>query len=158
MQALEIFERLKAEFGDSIIELQGASPSDQAVIVKPEEIKEISLFLRDSQDLYFDYLSCLSGMHYKDGSFGVVYHLFSLKHKHRIVIKALLPAENPALPTVEDVWLSADWHEREAWDMYGIVFEGHHNLIRILCPYDWEGFPLRKDYVQPEEYHGMKIS
>ena len=114
------------------------------------------MFLRDSEDLHFDYLVDLCGMDYGD-NLGVVYHLYSMKHKHRIVIKVIIPKDNPLVPTVENIWRTADWHEREAWDMFGIKFDGHHNLIRILNPYDWEGHPLRKDYQTPDEYHGMKV-
>ena len=89
---------------------------------------------------------------------GVVYHLYSMKHKHKLVLKVVAPKTDPKVPSVEKIWRSADWHEREAYDLIGIQFVGHHNLIRILCPYDWEGHSLRKDYVAPENYHGMKVS
>ncbi|HQQ11655.1 MAG TPA: NADH-quinone oxidoreductase subunit C, partial [Bacteroidales bacterium] len=78
--------------------------------------------------------------------------------RHKIVIKTEVPKDNPLLPSVERLWRTADWHEREAFDLIGVVFEGHHNMIRILLPYDWEGHPLRKDYQAPETYHGMKVS
>ena len=103
-----------------------------------------------------DYLACLSGMDYGE-ELGVVYHLYSVELKHRIVIKLYVPKDAPKVATVERVWRIADWHEREAFDLFGVEFEGHHNLIRILNPYDWEGHPLRKDYVTPEEYHGIRI-
>ncbi|HOM05330.1 MAG TPA: NADH-quinone oxidoreductase subunit C, partial [Candidatus Kapabacteria bacterium] len=104
----------------------------------------------------FDYLVNLSGVDEKD-KFIVVYHLFSLQHKHRIALKVYLDRENPHVPTVERVWRSANWHEREAYDMFGIVFDGHSDLRRILCPYDWEGHPLRKDYKTPDYYKGIKV-
>jgi NADH-quinone oxidoreductase subunit C len=156
MQAAEIFERLKKTFGDAIIELKDEAPSDPFIVVATDKIFDIGLFLRDDDNMLFDYLTCLSGMDY-GANLGVVYHLYSIKHKHKIVIKVLVTREDPTLPTVERVWRSADWHEREAYDMYGFNFEGHHNLIRILCPYDWEGYPLRKDYETPEYYHEMRI-
>jgi NADH-quinone oxidoreductase subunit C len=114
------------------------------------------LFLRDDEKTNFDYLSCLSGVDNKE-TLGVVYHLFSMTKKHKITIKVELPKDNPEVNTVERVWRTADWHEREAFDMYGIIFKGHHDLRRILNPYDWEGHPLRKDYKQPDEYHGIKV-
>jgi NADH-quinone oxidoreductase subunit C len=88
----------------------------------------------------------------------VVYHLYSMRHKHKVVIKTSVPKDHPDVASVERIWRSADWHEREAYDLIGVVFTGHHNLIRILCPYDWEGHSLRKDYTTPEYYHGMKIN
>lgn len=156
MQAKEIFEKLQEKFDDSIIELTEEEHFDPFIKVAPEKIKEISMFLRDEEGLKFDYLACLSGMDDKK-TIGIVYHLYSIELNHRIVIKVELDRENPVIPTVERVWRTADWHEREAWDLYGVRFEGHHNLIRILNPYDWEGFPLRKDYKEPEEYHGIKV-
>lgn len=156
MKAQEILNRLKAEFGEDILSLTEEGISDAFITVKSENILDIMLFLRDETDLLFNYLSCLSGVDTKD-NLQVVYNLYSVNHKHEIVIKVDLPKDNPKLHTVEKVWLSADWHERETFDMYGIVFEGHHNLIRILSPYDWEGHPLRKDYKEPEFYHGIKV-
>ena len=152
----QIFEKLKEEFSDDILELVTEEHYDPYINVNPEKITDISLYLRDNPILKFDYLVMLSGMDYGE-ELGVIYHLFSMDFKHRIVIKVKLDREDPKLPTVEKVWLTADWHEREAYDMFGINFEGHHNLIRILCCYDWEGWPLRKDYKVQEEYHGIKV-
>ncbi len=153
----QIFDKLRAEFGDDILEIAGEAPGDSFIVINSQKIEDVCLFLRDDDEVKFDYLSNLSGVHNKDNTFTVVYHLYSMDYKYRVVIKANLPEENPTLPSVELVWRSADWHEREAWDMFGIIFEGHHNLIRILTPYDWEGFPLRKDYKEPEEYKGIKV-
>jgi NADH-quinone oxidoreductase subunit C len=87
----------------------------------------------------------------------VVYHLASVVHNHKIVLKAICTKENPHVQSVADVWGTANWHEREAFDLIGIVFDGHPDLRRILLPYDWEGHPLRKDYKVPEFYNGMKV-
>ncbi len=156
MKANEIYERLKEEFGDSIIELVEDEKSDSFIIVKPDDIVDIALFLRDEEDFLFDYPVILSGMDLKK-QLGVVYHLYSLKYKHRIVLKVILDKDKPEVETVENVWKSMNWHEREAYDMFGIIFKGHPDLRRILSPYDWEGYPLRKDYKEPEKYHGMKV-
>jgi NADH-quinone oxidoreductase subunit C len=93
----------------------------------------------------------------------IVYHLSSIAKKHTLVVKVVLPrwrddveGELPQVPTVCGVWRTADWHERETYDLSGIEFVGHPDLKRILCPDDWVGYPLRKDYVQPLEYHGMR--
>ena len=156
MQENEIFDKLKEEFPDSVMEFVHAPPSDAFIVVESEQVRNICLYLRDEPGLEFDYLACLGGVDNKD-SFGVVYHLYSLSQKHRIVLKVKLEREDPVVPSVEKVWRTADWHERETYDMLGIIFEGHRNLIRILCPYDWEGWPLRKDYKHPEEYHNIKV-
>ena len=93
----------------------------------------------------------------------VVYHLSSIAKKHSLVVKANLPrwkddveGQLPEVPTVSDVWRTADWHERELYDLSGVRFVGHPNLRRILCPEDWVGHPLRKDYEMPLEYHGIR--
>jgi NADH-quinone oxidoreductase subunit C len=156
MKPQEIFDLLKKEFADSVIELTEDPTTDAFIKVDPAKILDIALSLRDNEQLCFDYLTNLGGFDAGE-ELGIVYNLYSLEKKHRITIKAMVPKVNPKIHTVERVWRSADWNEREAWDMFGIEFEEHHNLIRILCPYDWEGFPLRKDYVTPQEYHGMKI-
>jgi len=80
-----------------------------------------------------------------------------MKRRHAIGMKAFLPRETPSLPTVDDVWPAANFHEREAFDLFGIVFEGSKDLRRILLPEDWEGHPLRKDYKYPDFYHGIKV-
>ncbi len=157
MTANDIFEKLKVEFGDAIIELKDEAPSDPAITVDASKIFDICHTLRDDNTFLFDYLSCLSGLDKKE-ELQVVYHLYSMAHKHTIVIKASVAKDNPHIPSVERIWKAADWHEREAYDMLGIIFDGHHNLIRILTPYDWEGFPLRKDYKEPEYYNGIKVS
>lgn len=156
MKAQEIFNKLKEKFADEVIELTDEAPSDPFIDVKLEKIVDICLFLRDDEELLFDYMTNLSGMDYMD-SFGVIYHLYSIKHDHHIVLKTKLNHDDPKISTVEKVWKAANWHEREAYDMFGIIFEGHPNLIRILTCYDWEGYPLRKDYKVQEEYHGIKV-
>ena len=93
----------------------------------------------------------------------LVYHLSSITKKHNLVVKAMLPrwhkdvpGELPHIPSVTSVWSTADWHEREVFDLSGVLFDGHSNLNRILCPEDWVGHPLRKDYEMPLEYHGIR--
>jgi NADH-quinone oxidoreductase subunit C len=129
----------------------------------PAGLQEVCQFLRDDPRLYFDYLECLSGidMGPESGKLGVVYHLMSIPHGHRIVLKCFIsrvPHPENTLPSVTSVWLGADWHEREAYDLFGIRFSGHPDLRRILMPEDWTGHPLRKDYTDPDTYHGVKIA
>ncbi|MDX9790987.1 MAG: NADH-quinone oxidoreductase subunit C [Candidatus Kapabacteria bacterium] len=157
MTATEIYDKLKNEFANDIISLTEEANVDPFILVNSSRITEICLYLRDEADMNFDYLVNLSGVDYKT-NFTVVYHLYSLKLKHRIVLKVELSPEKPSVTTVEKVWKTANWHEREAYDMFGIVFEGHPFMVRILCPYDWEGFPLRKDYKEPEFYRGNKVA
>jgi NADH-quinone oxidoreductase subunit C len=120
--------------------------------------------LRDNPKTYFDFLSCLTGVDYgvEAGRFGVVYHLASIPYQTQLTLK--VSKENnrdlndlPTFPSVTYVYRTADWHEREAFDLVGIFFDGHPDLRRILLPDDWEGFPLRKDYKTAEFYKGIKI-
>jgi NADH-quinone oxidoreductase subunit C len=157
--APEILQVLEDKFPGKIIKSERGG-IDPYVVVEPGDLLEICVFLKDDPAFAFDSLMCLSGVDYK-GLKGeperieVVYHLFSMQHRHAIVLKVQLPRENPSVATVETIWAIANWHEREAYDMFGIRFEGHSDLRRILCPDDWEGYPLRKDYEQPETYRGM---
>ncbi len=156
MEINEIYEKIKNEFGESILELKDEKNFEPYIKVKAEVITELCLYLRDDANLMFDYLVNLTGMD-NGKELGVVYHLYSLKYYHRLVIKIDIDKSKPSLPTVELVWKTANWHEREAYDMFGIIFEDHPNLIRILTPYDWEGHPLLKDYKVQEYYHGIKV-
>ncbi len=153
----EISEKLKKRFGDAIVEIKADGVFDPFIKVAPQNIREISLALRDTEEMRFDLLMCLSGLDYGNGIFGVVYHLNSTKWKHKFTLKVEVPATNPHVPSVESVWKTANWHEREAFDLIGIVFDGHPDLRRILLPDDWEGHPLQKTYQLPEFYNGMKV-
>lgn len=158
--AEKIFPILKEKFGDGIVE-ENADGIDPFVVVDKKIVLELAEFLKTEEDLSFDLLSLISGVDYlpkddAEGRIEVVYFLDSTKHYHRLIVKVHLPRDDASLSSVENVWRAADWHERETFDLVGVVFEGHHKLIRILCAEDWEGHPLRKDYVIPERYHGIK--
>jgi NADH-quinone oxidoreductase subunit C len=156
MTAAEILERLKAKFADAILEskLDALQPW---ILVAANGTKEIAFFLRDDPAMQFDYLMCLSGVDYNNEKLGAVYHLFSTVHRHKIVLKAQCTKEDPHVQSVSAVWGTANWHEREAFDLIGIVFDEHPDLRRILLPDDWDGYPLRKDYKVSEFYNGMKV-
>jgi NADH-quinone oxidoreductase subunit C len=157
MVASEILNKLKQKFGDAIIDSKIEGIIDPFVKVKPENLRDIAFYLRDDSDLKFDYLMCLSGIDLGKGMLGVVYHLNSISCKHRFTVKVEVPCENPNVPSVEMVWKTANWHEREAYDMFGIIFTDHPDLRRILLPDDWDGHPLRKDYRVQEFYNGIKV-
>ena len=154
----EIYTKLKGAFGDSVLSIQEVV-LDSFILIAPEAIAEIARYLAEDSELAFDSLMCLSGvdLSIKESNLEIVYHLFSMTHRHTIVLKVNLPKEDPHIPSVEDIWKTANWHEREAYDLYGITFEGHSDLRRILMPEDWEGHPLRKDYKDPEFYRGMRV-
>jgi len=153
----EITEKLRDAFGDAVVEAKSEGVPEAFLKVAPGKIHEIAAFLNDDTDLRFDFLMCLSGVDNGKETLGVVYHLYSMERRHRLALKTDLPAADPKLSTVSDVWPTANWHEREAWDMYGIVFENHPDLRRILLPEDYPGHPLRKDFKVPEFYNGMKV-
>lgn len=174
MNVDEIIEKLRIKFPQSEFNLENELPTETYILVDPIELPKICTYLRDDENLLFDSLMNLSGVDDNnaqkvkddDGNItlegrtlSVYYHLHSMKLDHKITLKVSVPIEKPEVESVESIWKCADWHEREAYDMYGIIFLNHPNLIRILMPYDWEegSYPLRKDFETPEFYSGMKI-
>jgi NADH-quinone oxidoreductase subunit C len=155
MNPQEIATLLSEKFGERILESKPDELNPWSSI-ESSAVLDVGLFLRDDSRLSMDHLELLGGADYKD-RIEVVYVVFSMKHRHRYTIKCQLSRETPSLPSVESLWGVANWHEREAYDMFGIVFEGHSDLRRILCPDDWEGYPLRKDYVFPKTYRDMPV-
>jgi len=153
----EICDLLKDKFGTAVLDATLEGVFDPFIKITPDRIKDVAQFLRDDEKTHFDSLMCLSGVDYTEGKLGVVYHLHSTKWDHKITLKVDVPVDNPHCQSVESVWKTANWHEREAFDLYGIFFDAHPDLRRILLPEDWEGYPLRKDYQLPEFYNGMKV-
>lgn len=155
MTATQIVELIQERFGDRII---AAHPRDKhpRVHVNAGDWRALAEFLHGDPRLKLDWLANLSGVDYAaDEQMAVVYDLFSFELKHTFAVKVYAPRQTPEIPSVCDLWPAANWHEREAFDMFGLIFTGHPNLTRILCAEDWEGYPLRKDYVYPREYHGI---
>ena len=158
MTPQQIAQAIKDKFGQKII---ASFPDDKhpRVHINAQDWRELAGFLLNAESLKLDWLANLSGVDYvADGKMCIVYDLWSFDLKHSFAVKVFTPREDPSVPSVADLWPAADWHEREAWDMFGIKFPGHPDLRRILCADDWEGFPLRKDYVFPREYHGIPAS
>ncbi len=145
------FIQLKAADITSIIEQR------EAILVSPDNWNEVSILLKNESDLDFNYLMCISSYDKGDGKiYGVAYNLFSTSKNHYLEVR--VEAEDGiSIPSVVNLWQTANWHEREAYDMMGIVFEGHPNLKRILLSDDWEGHPLRKNFKEPDYYHGMPV-
>lgn len=139
---------LRADFGHLIEEIREAA-GEVTVIVRREGLIELLAFLRDDTRFSFNYLSDLSGVdlgEFASPRFAVAYHLYSLDHNHRLRIKVLLEEDDAVVPTAVGVWSAANWQEREVYDMFGVHFDGHPDLRRILMPADYEGHPLRKDF------------
>ncbi|MFI5251071.1 MAG: NADH-quinone oxidoreductase subunit C [Bacteroidota bacterium] len=157
MTVPEISEKIKVVLPDAVREVKAEGVIDPFIKINPAPWKELARFLHDDPEMKFDFLMCLSGMDYGKNILGVVYHLYSMTKKHKLTVKIEVPVDNAVVPSVDSVWGTANWHEREAYDMFGVKFTGHPDLRRILLPDDWEGYPLRKDYKVPEYYQGMKV-
>lgn len=157
MTLSEIHAKLVENFSDAVKEFKPDAPGTPFIVVDAEYLRDMCLFLRDTPDLAFDNLMCLSGVDNANKTLAVTYHMESTTLRHKCALKVILPVDAPSVRSITDVWASANWNEREAFDMFGIDFPGHPDLRRILCPDDWEGFPLRKDYKVQEYYHGMRV-
>src|SRR5687767_1330580 len=149
-----ILAALAARFPGDVVRLETAG--EPAIRVRASEVVAVVTHLKHDPALAFDCLSNQSGVDYpKRDEIEVVYHLFSYSLRHALVLKVGVPRDNPRLATVSTVWRAAIWQEREIFDLLGVQFVGHPDLRRILLPEDWVGHPLRKDYVEPTEYHGI---
>jgi len=145
---------LQEKFAPEITEAH-AFRGDETAVIRPASLKTIALFLKDAPELDFNFLMDLSAVDYlfyaggriqKEFRFEVVYHFFSLKHNHRLRVKVPVDEKSPEIDSLTDLWPSANWYEREVWDMFGIKFKGHPDLRRILMYEEFQGHPLRKDY------------
>jgi NADH-quinone oxidoreductase subunit C len=155
MQPAEIFSRLEKQFSVKVSGFKADVP-EPYLFVGAEAIVEVCRFLRDDADLKFEVLSDQTAVDWpKEEKIQLVYHLYSYSGRRQIVLKVDLPRDNPKIATVENIWKVANWFEREIFDLFGVLFEGHSDLRRILLPEDWEGYPLRKDYIEQEEYDGI---
>jgi NADH-quinone oxidoreductase subunit C len=162
------FEEVKLllieKFGEGVIVGEETTGLQPALLIAPNQIAEVCLELRNNPTTYFDFLSSITGVDYgvEAGRFGVVYHLASIPYKTQLTLKISIENDRsldnlPTFPSITPVYRTADWHEREAYDLLGIFFENHPDLRRILLPDDWDGFPLRKDYKAAEYYKGIKV-
>jgi NADH-quinone oxidoreductase subunit C len=141
-------QRLRERFPGVAFERQeGEAMRDATLVLPAEHLVEVCTFLRDDPELQFTMLSWMGGADYlpRVPRFECIYSLLSIPNVLRFTLKVRVPEEQPKVPTVVDVWPTANWHEREAYDFYGITFTGHPDLTRILLPEDWVGWPLRKD-------------
>ena len=129
----------------------------EALLVPPYNWTKVSTLLKNESDLDFDYLMCITSYDNADSKiYGVAYNLYSTTKNHYLEVR--VEAEDGiSIPSVVSLWQTANWHEREAYDMMGIQFEGHPDLKRILLSDDWEGHPLRKNFKEPDYYHGMPV-
>ena len=126
------------------------------VTVAPEQLIEVLTVLRDDPALDFDCLDCLTATDFlDDGQIEMVYHLWSYTHEHLFVVKVRVGRDDPAVPSVSELWPAAEWYEREEYDMFGVRFTGHPNLTRLFLPDEWEGYPMRLDWKEKETALGI---
>jgi NADH-quinone oxidoreductase subunit C len=143
-----VYSKLKEKFGEAISESQ--EPFDLLTVeVSLNEIHNVIEWLKNEPLLQINYLTLIGGIHYPENTgreLGVTYHLHSLIHNFRIRLKTLLSIENPTIPTITDLFVGANWMERETFDFYGVIFSGHPNLIRVLNEETMDYFPMRKEF------------
>jgi len=159
----EITQVLHEHFGIDTFSVVNQKSPQPILQVPASKLLDICLFLANDDRLFFDYLACITGIDNgpTTNTMEVIYHLTSIPYEHNLALKIVVerPAngELPKVPSVASIWRTADWHERETYDLVGIFFENHPDLRRILLPNDWVGYPLRKDYQEQELYHGIKV-
>ena len=147
------------KFGSAISALDANETMPFFEVIDTSQWTEIALFMRDHPKLKFNYMACLTGVDYPtEEKLGIICNFESLAlFNHKLAVKVKCARDGGSIPSVACVWHTANWHEREAYDMFGMTFTGHPELRRILCPDDWEGYPLRKDYKVQDQYHGIKV-
>ncbi len=186
MEAQAIYDLLAAKIGEGALGFD-AEALDPVATVAPASIVDACTFLRDDERCDFNQLMCLSGLDWdgydengkgksvsilgytdlgepetsdrvSEGDFGVVYNLYSHNQKHKFTLQVRVPREVASVPTVSEIWETANWHEREAWDLVGIRFAGHTDLRRMLMEENWVGHPLRKDYEMPSQWESVPLT
>jgi len=142
-------DRLQSLVDDGAIEMVVVDRGELTLHIRREHLVEVAQHLRDDEALRFEFCSGVSGVHYPNETgreLHAVYHLLSITHNRRIRLEVACPDADPHIPSVVSVYPANDWHERETWDFFGIIFDGHPALTRIQMPDDWPGHPQRKDY------------
>jgi len=156
MTSAEIKAVIMDQFPGSVIESEDLP--EKQVELKADQWFDIATFLKEDPNLSFDQLECITGIDLgEEASLQTRYNLHSMEYRHKIEILISHDRKEPKVASIEKIWRIGDWFERETYDMFGIVYEGHRDLRRILCPDDWEGWPLRKDYEGQESYHGIVV-
>jgi NADH-quinone oxidoreductase subunit C len=152
-----VANQIKEQFGDAITDISEFR-GDVTIVVDRKKLIEVATYCRDTDGLEFNLLSDVAGLDYltETPRFAVSYVMYSLPNNHTLRLKVYAPEEDAVIPTVNGVWPSANYQEREVYDMFGVTFEGHPDMRRILMPYDWNGHPLRKDY--PLGYEEVEFS
>lgn len=157
-----IIDLLTSNLGEFVILSSNPNDNPASITINKENLLGVCYILHTHPELYFDSLSCITGIDNgpEKGTMEVVYNFYSIPFNHHLMLKVVLPRTTQELPTIDSVssiWRTANWHEREIFDLLGIQFTNHPDLRRILMPADWQGFPLRKDYQEPISYRGISM-
>ncbi len=144
MDADALRDRLVAAFGDAVA--ADIAHGLVTVTVDPADWRHLAEFVRRDPDVTCNFFDFLCGVDEEALGLGVVLHVYSINHRHHVQVRTIVARDGGRLPTVSDLWLGANWHERETWELFGIVFDGHPNLAKLLLPEEFEGFPLRKEF------------
>jgi NADH-quinone oxidoreductase subunit C len=155
MNTTEIQETINQAIPTAAAELHTGESGMTVILVQPAALVDVVRHLRD--ELNFDYLATLAGIDTGE-NLAVAYQLRSLKRKIECTVKVVLDREKPEVPSISELYGAADWFEREVFDLFGVQFPGHPDMRRLLMPDDWEGYPLRKDYQEQPEYHGISTT
>ncbi len=156
----DIVSLLQSRFGPEAVVANTTNPQPY-LTVPVEQLVTVCQFLRDDDQLFFDLLACVTAIDNgpESGTMEVIYNLTSIPFEHDLMLKVVVSRTTqpmPAVPSLAHLWRTADWHEREAFDLVGIRFTDHPDLRRILLPADWVGHPLRTDYREADQYHGIQ--
>lgn len=155
MTTQQIASQLQQQFGEQITAIF-AEDKHPRIHTAAKDWRTIAEYLRSDPAIEMDWLRCLTGLDYAaDAQMCCVYDLASFHHRHQFAVKVYADRNDPHMPSVADLWPAANWQEREAADLFGIIFDGHPDPRRILLADDWVGHPLKKDYIFPREYHGI---
>ena len=159
---MSAFEQILAVVKESCEQAQPSvdeNATPHAVIIDKQDLLGVARHLQQNPTTYFDMLSCVTGIDNGTdaATMEIAYNLYSIPYNHHLMIRVVLPRDKPEIESVSHIWKTADWHEREVFDMYGIQFLHHPDLRRILMPADWVGHPLRKDYKHQEYYRDIKV-
>jgi NADH-quinone oxidoreductase subunit C len=145
LPATEIGERIRSRFGEDVLESSDAL-GQATVRIKPERYRDLIQTLRDDSTFACDFLDFVGGVDRGEEGFDVVVQLYSTTRHHQVRVKLAADGEDPVVPSISDLYPGANWHERETWELFGIRFDGHPQLVKLLLPEQFEGHPLRKDF------------
>ena len=150
---VKIGKLIQQKFPDSLSD----SLNEEFIGIKREKWIAVAEYIKSNSDIYIDSFQCITGIDLGDNILQSRYNFHSMRHGTLIEIRISVTRDSPNIPSIEKIWRIGDWFERETYDMYGIIYDGHRDLRRMLLPEDWEGYPLRKDYEEQETYHGIVV-